>query len=144
MSIELIGLGKVKQKFENIVKNLKDSTPVMKEIALKGYKQVIENFDNEKDDKGKSWQKWLKNGKRVSHRPTKRGGTKLLQDSGRLRNATTFLGTKRQAIIKNSVGYAGVHNRGAPSKNIVQRKFLWISKQNISLFGKIFLKYMVR
>lgn len=104
-------------------------------ISSMMFRDVDDHFRQESGPK-RPWPKWSRRTKtgRVffKSRPTKRGGTKLLQDTGRLKGGSRPFTSKTEVGIINRVKYAGFHQFG--TKNMVARKFYWLSKR---AFGMI-------
>lgn len=127
-----------------------DLTPVMDVIAQKGYTKVIEHFAKEEGPNGKwgKWRKTLPNGsvRIYNERPTKRGGTKLLQDTGRLRESIVARGYKKSAeIFAEPSNYAGTNysswlDKG--TKKMIARKFMWLRSEDRAQYSEDILKYI--
>lgn len=93
------------------------------------YKDVMQHFDRQ-EGPGSKWLLWkYPDGKRASPRPTRRGGTKLLQDTGVLRASIKPYHNENEGGVKTDVDYAAVHNDGSEKKDIPQREFMWISDE---------------
>lgn len=92
-------------------------------ISSMMFRDVDDHFRSESGPKSK-WARLKK--------PRKRGGTKLLQDTGRLKGGSRPFASKTEVGIINRVKYAGFHQFG--TKNMVARKFYWLSKR---AFGMI-------
>lgn len=114
-------------------------------VAIFGFKDVIKHFEQEAGPQGG----WAARKKRTNVRYEKirkgksktlrkgmyRASNKTLQLSGDLRRS--FLqGNKNQeklgefaTLMFTNVPYAGTHNKGDSSRNIVKREFMWLSNQ---------------
>ena len=143
IAMQVKGLKEVFEKTRKINNRARKLNTPMSIIAAKAYKEVMNNFREQKSPTG-IWEKWLFQGKRVSTRPTKRGGTKLLQDTGRLRGSIRFSAGVTSAKIYTNVKYAGVHQYGSAKKNIVARPFLKVSLKKIKEFSRFLERYLIR
>lgn len=144
MSVEVKNLKGVQVYFSGLTQRLKKPSRAMNTVAQIGLKNVMKHFDDEQGPNRK-WARWNKkiNGKRVffSSRPTKRGGNKLLQDTGTLRGANRGKGLNNEAWIYNRTSYAKFHQDG--TKKMVKRAFLWIDNITRRKIVTFFKKYMV-
>lgn len=88
------------------------------------FKDIAKNFEAEKDSGNQKWKrfKWP-DGKIRNQRPTRRGGTKLLQDTGRLKNSVLPFVEKNAAGARTNLEYAVYHNEG--TKRIPRREFAY-------------------
>jgi len=147
-SIEIKGFQKWIKRLKSTDKRVNTHGPAMVSISAKGYKDVINHFRTETGPGGVRW-------KGLEH-PRQRGGSKVLQDTGRLRGSIYNGASKDTAFIVAPVKYAAIHNNGGyvparkagPGKYLTfkvggqwvkvkeakgfvmpQRKFLWISKK---------------
>lgn len=94
------------------------------------YKDVVRHFEQEKDSSGTKWArfKWP-DGKVRNQRPTKRGGTKVLQDTGRLKGSVVPFVEKESAGARTNVDYAIYHNDG--TKTIPKREFGYVGDETM-------------
>ena len=132
-------LNRVQKRFQKMQKRSQNPKSQMDIIGAKAFKEVIENFNKEKNEDGTKWKKWKHKGKRVRVRPTKRGGTKLLQDTGRLRQANRWASSKVQAKVFNKVKYAPYHDKG---EGDMKRQFMWIPQKRVTEFSRLLLNYI--
>lgn len=114
---------------DKLSKDLKELLPAsqvkfFKLASVAIYKDVIKHFEQEKAPDGK-WKrfKWP-DGKRRNTRPTKRGGSKVLQDTGRLKGSIVPFVSKDAAGARTNVEYAAYHNDG--TKTIPKREFAYV------------------
>lgn len=101
-------------------------------ISLFVFQDIINHFEKEQGPSGK-WKAWSK--VYAEHMETiGKGGNKILQDSGRLRQSfTPGQWRKRPAGIewynpaktKGGFPYAAAHDEGGPK--LPQRRFMWLS-----------------
>src|SRR5574343_917853 len=63
------------------------------------YKDVLNHFEREEGPDGK-WERWAGG---LNERPTKRGGSKMLQDTGRLRLSITPSHSDEDAEVSSDV-----------------------------------------
>ena len=100
--------------------------------SIIGFKDVIQHFKDEKNPKGKQWKRWLnrKTGKHdLNVRPSRRGGTKMLQDTGLLRKSimSKWMKARSRNSIKvfSPLGYSGRHDEGIGK--MPKREFMYLS-----------------
>ena len=119
------------KELDDLVKRMqKDLGPQgMKKFFLKTsivmYKDVLTHFEREEGPDGK-WERW-KGGR--STRPTKRGGSKMLQDTGRLRLSIQPSHSSESAVVGTNIEYAAIQNYGSSKKDHPAREFMWISDE---------------
>lgn len=144
----------VKVKDENLKKALtqldKKMGPSGKEEIFKlssvqMYADVISHFEKEENEDGSRWERWKdpRTGKRVDERPYGRGGNKMLQDRGRLRNSLKPSADKEGAYVSSNLDYAPAQNFGNESKGIPAREFMWIDDSTIGKVEDIILKVVL-
>lgn len=146
IKFKAIGLRVVKSNFRRINKRMEKPKTGLDKIAIVGYRDVLDHFDKE-EGPDRQWARWnrkRKDGTRefFSRRPTKRGGKKLLQDTGRLRVSTRFRTLFTEAHVYNRVKYAGFHEKG--TKNMPKRRFMWMSAKARKKVTKLFSRYIVK
>ena len=106
----------LKKKLQKMRDNLSNPSPTMQKVSLLMYKDSLDHFAKQTSDTG-AWT------------PIQYRKGRILQDTGALRNSLQASNTKDSAVVSagnSSVDYAGYHQYG--TKNIPQRKFLWISQ----------------
>lgn len=106
------------------------------------YKDVINHFEEEMGPKGK-WQSWSSIYKDHMNRIGK-GGNKILQDSGRLRQAfipTNYRKVGEGILWYNPIEYAAAHDEG--TKTLPQREFMWASDDVIEKIEDVTLKFVL-
>lgn len=116
-------------------KKLVNPEVAMLRIAAQGQRDVVEHFKDERGPKGK-WPN-LKS-------PRKRGGTKILQDTGILRASIRSKAAAREAIVFTDLVYAATHHFGDSSRNIPARPYMWISKKAKNLMRKTLARFIMR
>jgi phage gpG-like protein len=135
---------------DQIEANIKDlsRTGAMQLSAGKGYKNVMKHFDDEKGPL-RPWPKWSKrmpDGRRkfFDSRPTKRGGNKLLQDTGAMRGRIGFRANMNKAEIftSNTTPYAFYHHTG--TKKMPKRQFMYIDNETRKNIAEIVAKGVVK
>jgi len=146
-------LGK-KLKSLNTVKKSKEKKTLSAIISIPVFKDIIRHFEKEAGPKGK-WKSWSTS---YSDHMKKigKGGNKILQDSGRLRQS--FLKTKSNKNVSGSrsvkkgilyfnnaktaggFAYAAAHNKGG--KRLPQRKFMWLSTKALRNISKVTLAWI--
>lgn len=127
------------------VDRMSKNNTIMDVIAIMAWKGVLDNFKNE-EGKKRPWPKWSKklpNGTRkfYSTRPYGRGGSKLLQDTGLLRNSIRPISKNNEAHVYTRTKYAGAHQFG--TKNIPKRDFMWIAQKKINEMSRKFINWIV-
>lgn len=148
MTVEIKGLKRLQGRLSGMEDKLKHNKKAMSFIGQSAWREVVKNFDDEKDSDGKAWPKWSKRdpktGKRKFYntRPTQRGGSKLLQDTGNLRQSNRWKATDNLAMVFNKVKYAKYHDKG--TKFIPKRKFMWIGRKARKTYADFILKYIVK
>lgn len=161
--LDVKNLDKVMKRFANISDKVKNPNKAMQTIAMKAWGNVINHFDKELGEN--------ESGDAVRWKPLKfpreRGGTKMLQDTGRLRYSNRYYSNDKQAVVANNCNYAAIHNFGGKIKvtpkmriflhakkgihlskdkkeiNIPMRKFLWLDDKMKEEIDKYFLSYIV-
>ena len=131
ISIQVNNLKEVTDFLKKTGGRLTNPKVAMDIVGAKGFKDVMQHF---RDEAGPS-RKWT-----PLKRQRKRGGSKVLQDTGRLRQSTRFKTVGNVANIFNNVKYAGIHNFGG--KKIPQRKFMWISKGAVTSMIKTLARFI--
>lgn len=141
LEVKVEGMAVVKKRFKEMQDKSKNPRHAMDVIGAKAFKDVINSFAIEENEDGQAWAKFKdpKTGKRISRRPTKRGGTKLLQDTGRLRNSIRWAANNLEARVFTKVKYAGYHEYG---KNAMHRSFMWVNARLRLQFMKDLLDFI--
>jgi phage gpG-like protein len=124
VELEVQRLDIVKKRFKDMGERCKNPRMAMDVIGAKAWRAVVQNFDIDKNEDGSSWALWKKGNQRVSTRPTKRGGTKLLVYTGYLRMSIRWIANTLEARIFTKVDYAHWHDHG---KGTMKRQFMWIN-----------------
>ncbi|MDY6888138.1 MAG: phage virion morphogenesis protein [Pseudomonadota bacterium] len=124
------------ERFNKLNKKVDNANPVMKIIAAKAWREVIENFDKQQTPDGKKWKGWKYKGKRVNYRPYGKGGSKLLEDTGTLKASTRHKALENTAIIYNNKEYANYQNK--------MRKFLGLGDEKVRMLRKLFLSWVIK
>lgn len=136
--------------FTAISKRAANPIEANKIIANFMRKDVLDHFKQESDENGR-WkdlkpETWIKkiygSNKSLSGKGSGGGHTKMLQNSGTLRNRNIPFSSRTAAGIYNDVSYAVYHQEG--TKNIPQRKFLWLSDSALTKILNYMAKYIVR
>jgi len=134
-----LDMRQVQARFEKIQKKASNPKKGFSYIGALAWRDVMAHFAKQQTPGGRKWPGWkvTKDGKtkRVNVRPGK-GGTKLLMDTGRLRESTIYKATRDDAIVSNDVEYAGYQNR--------MRKFMGLSKQAKKVLLQYFTRFLLR
>jgi phage gpG-like protein len=129
MKIQINGLDELSQAITTLGQYIRKPRKTFALAAVMMHTDVMDHFKQEMGDDGK-WARFLnRKGRRVSRRPTKRGGTKLLQDTGDLRGSLTRVYSWSGAEVGTNKIYAQTHQMGDRSRNIVDRPFAWLSEK---------------
>jgi len=93
---------------------------------------VDKNFDTEGARLGRRWKRWTD---RYKRRQTKRGRSKILQDSGQLKNEISTKATSNYAVVGSKKVYAPAHQLGIKMKHfkMPRRRFLAFNSKDIDL-----------
>jgi len=103
-------------------------------VGARVFADLIDHFEQERGPKRK-WEPWSFLYTLAQERAGK-GGNKILQDNGRLRNAfkpTNFFRSKKGMVFfndaktKSGFPYAKAHDEGG--EILDQRQFMWLSKK---------------
>jgi len=111
------------KRFKDMGERAKNPRTYMDVIGAKAWREVVKNFNLAQNEDGSDWAKWKKGNKRVSVRPTKRGGNKILIDTGLLRTSIRWIANNVEARIFTKTKYAKYHDHG---KGTMHRSFMWI------------------
>lgn len=112
------------------------------------FKDVMDHFAKEEGPDGR-WQKWTK---AYETRSKLRGHTKILQDSGFLRNNFKHANYRKvpdgvawfnDAQTKGGFPYAYAHdNDEAPRTRLPRRSFMWLSDKMLEKIAEVSLKFI--
>lgn len=141
---------------QDFINNLNRRTVFMKEgnkkyvslISATVFQDVMDHFSKEEGSDG-PWQMWTIGYARQMNMKGK-SGNKVLQDSGRLRNA--FAPTKwkndqgaiywyNNAKTKTGFPYAAAHDEGGPQ--LPQRDFMWLSSRALENIAERTLQFIM-
>lgn len=141
LEVKTTNLAPVRKRFKEMQNRAKTPRHAMDVIGGKAFKAVIQNFSKEENKDGVKWEKWKdpKTKARISRRPTKRGGTKLLQDTGRLRGSIRWAASNIEARVFTKVKYAKYHNYGDGS---MKRQFMYVDDKTRLKYLKTLLEYI--
>lgn len=89
--------------------------------AMIMHRQVMDNFKKEQGPDGGKWARLKKK--------RKRGGSKVLQDTGILRSSILFRGHRANAEVKTNLKYAATHQFGDKRRGIPARPYMWMPDQ---------------
>ena len=138
---EIKGMDKLIKRFDGMERRMNNATAVNKKIGARGFKNVMQHFSEEKGENGQKWSQWKKGNKRFSSRPTKRGGSQMLVDSGTMRNSVRHKGLKNSAVIFIKSSYASFHHHGTSKMD--KRRFMYIDNNTKQQMTKDLLEYIV-
>lgn len=112
------------------------------------YKDVISHFEKEEGSRG-PWAKWSTFYKDIMEEQGK-GGNKILQDSGKLRQNFKPQNYKKvtggflwfnDAKTKSNFPYAAAHDNGGPK--LPKRDFMWLSEKAMDDISVQTLQFMI-
>jgi phage virion morphogenesis protein len=139
VSFQIDGMDICKARFKGMQERCKNPSEVMKIVAIKGWRGVVDqNFRDEKDQSGTRWDPLQADRRGKRHK----GTHKLLQDTGRLRMSTGFKNTTDEAVVFNDCKYAAAHNYGYPKRNLPARQFLYVSDATMLQIMKTMTNYL--
>ena len=120
--VEPVSMRKLEKDLKRLVPEAQKKFFKLAAVAI--YKDVIGHFEKERGPDGK-WKrfKWP-DGKIRNTRPTKRGGNKMLQDTGRLKGSIVPFVESGAAGARTNLEYAGFHNDG--TSKIPKREFAYV------------------
>jgi len=128
VSIQLTGLKKATKSFKDIEGRTINNKPAMEKIAARGWKDVINHFEQERGPRGK-WKSIKRKGQ-------------ILQDTGLLRGSIRFRSIVNEAIVFSRTKYGKFHETG--TSKMVVRKFMWLSSEVKKILSKMLLDYVTR
>ena len=134
----------LKEFLNNLSGKLKDVSAYLKlAYATFGFRDIIQHFANEESPEGK-WTPWSKTYKDFMTSIGK-GGNKLLQDTGMMRQSISETSVKKidsysVSVFSNKV-YSRAHDEGY--KNIPQRQFMWFSDEGMTNMVTLLLNKLV-
>jgi len=123
----------IRAKFRHMTDEMNKPQAAMKVIGFRGFKDITEHFNKSEGLTGE-WDE-LK-------RPRKRGGSKPLMDTGRLRMTFSFRYMRRAVELIKDVSYAKYHEYG--TKHIPKREFMWVSAAARKSMLKLLMSSIMR
>jgi len=112
------------------------------------FADVTDHFAEQKGSAG-PWKKWS-NSYAEKMNEAGKGGNKILQDSGRLRQNFKPTNVKysskgylwfNDAVVKSGFPYASAHDKG--DKSLPQREFMWLSDKAMDKVSEQTLQFML-
>jgi len=132
MSVELLGAKKAISQLRTLRARMRDTTPLMRELAIKMHQRTIVHFVKEEDPDGHLWKK--------SKHEIRTGG-QTLTDTGRLRASVRFAYTRTSAeVFTNTIVYAARHNYGI--LRMPRREFIGFGRADEKVIAAIAAKYL--
>lgn len=116
-------------------------------LSARVFRDVISHFEKESGPEG-PWKEWSPSYRAMMEEIGK-GGNKILQDTGNLRQSFVPTNWRKQsdgilwfnpARTKSGFPYARAHNEGGP--RLSKREFMWLDKSAVDDMGKITLKFL--
>jgi len=101
--------------------------PPMAIITRRAEEEVFSNLtQRKKNADGSAWKMtWKKGNKEVSTRPSKRGGNKMLEDTGGIRTTLNHKYTAKTGEVWSGKNYSTYHQNG---KGRMKRQFMYVGK----------------
>ena len=147
-NIKIQGYSELERSVGSLIKYIDNPLSTFKFARLIMLQDVFDHFTKEESPEG-AWQPlkiigMSESGKITSYRLRKGEATssKILQDTGRLRNSITGVVSSKGAEVGTNLVYAKTHQYGDPKRNIPQRTFVWLSKQAQERIFTKFIKDM--
>ena len=125
------------EKRVNAVKNMYDTTFLTGKISIDMKAVTDMRFRNEVDPDGKPWvglksrtivSRYNSGLKKKRGKRAVKGRSRILSNTGRLRNSIKARNTRTEAIVGTNTRYAAIHNFGYPKRNIPQRRFMGLNR----------------
>lgn len=138
-------LNNLDKKLKDIDDGAKKYTTLLSSIV---YRDINEHFENEEGSEGK-WEQWSLY-YAIKMKKIGKGGNKILQDTGRLRNSFKPMNVKRtsegflwfnNAKTKSGFPYAFAHNEGG--EKLPKRDFMWLSNEAQEKISIQTLQFMI-
>ena len=138
-------LNNLDKKLKDVEKGSREYTGLLSAIV---YEDIVRHFENEEGSKG-PWKQWSPSYKKYMDEEGK-GGNKILQDTGKLRN--NFKPSKvrktsagflwyNDAKVKGGFPYAYAHDTGGPI--LPKRDFMWLSDKAMDKISEQTLQFMI-
>lgn len=140
--------------WQSVVKKLKEKWKTIEErknfgaiISSVVFRDVMDHFDKERGPSG-GWQAWSKSYREHMSKIGK-GGNRILQDTGRLRQSFTPDNFRAQSdgilfynnAKVNGFPYGLAHDQGG--KKLPQRKFMWLSDKGMNSVVEVVNNWLV-
>jgi len=151
-NIQAIFEGKEATKFLNKLKkkagSLKDGSKILGGIiSATVFQDIISHFEQEEGSDG-AWTSWSES-YAISMSKRGRGGNKILQDSGKLRQGIQPGNYRAQmggilffnpSKVSGGFPYAAAHDIGGPK--LPRRNFMWLSEDGMDKIATLTLKWI--
>jgi len=138
ISFKIVGIDKVLKSLGKRHEKLKNNKSAFAACVIETDKWTQDNFRSEGGQVG-GWAP-LKQATIASrrHGPKKNNSTKILQDTGFMKNNWKSLWNNNNGYFQSMTDYAQVHNSGSVKKNIPKRQIIPTKEQMKDTFRKIF------
>ncbi len=136
MSVKLtIDMKDAQAEIGRLIQQVKNTTPLMKEIGEIGLNAVHERFDRENAPDGTSWKPHAATTRRARLRKNGNAQLTLLRDSGQLAGSFHYKAGQSRVEIGSNKPYAAIQNSGGKAGRgrkvtIPARTILGISRQD--------------
>ena len=142
LELKTIGAKDLDKILTRYQKFLKHPTGFYRTASSLMYRDVIQHFDREQGEGGKPWKPLRESTllARSMRRKKRTASSLILKDTGRLRQSIQSDYSDGNAKVGTNIVYGATHNYGDNSRNIPERKFLWLSKRSVNAIFKAFEK----
>ena len=154
------GIKEAMAEFKAIQDRTNHGSPYFQRAAMVMHREAIEHFQKQEGPAGtesspgvfKSTKPWVptkfyeENGGpdvRRARPSGRRGGTKILMDTGILRGSILFQGHENDARVYTETTYAATHQYGDPSRNIPARPFLWLKAETVETLRENYIPWLL-
>lgn len=137
VNIKSTGFDNMRRKLDKAASDAKKPARFSDYLSARAYKEVIAHFQKE-EGPDRKWDSLKPT--TIARRRLGGGGAKILRDTGRLYSSISYRGEESKAVVFTNVQYAPTHQDG--SKNVPQRKFLWVSNGFLKIMAEAFAKFI--
>jgi len=144
ISVEAFNIKHARERFKGMQERAKNPKTTMEVIGIKAWKDVISHFREQSGPDG-FWPRLSASTIKSRRKGKKKGGPKILQDTGRLRMANRWKIVDGGFTVKvfNNTKYAKYHDSDEPRRgSLPQRKFMWLSPELESKFAHMLVEYI--
>lgn len=142
ITLEMLGIESVQKDIKSL-KEKPEAVKVWSTVSMILKAETLRSFQNECGPDGRAW-KPLSARTILARRKGKRKslGTKILQDTGRLRASISVNHGAGWAEIGTTIKYAPVHQYGSKKRNIPARPFIGLSQTMVERIQATMIKWL--